>query len=323
MMRSYHFRAMNTAIEVVLGSERDEPELELRIKQGFARSEQRFSRFLAESELSWLNREAGKRCFISEAMLDVLSLSQHYMEVTEGAFNIFILRSLQLAGYDRSFEKLPQVARATGTAGLEIPPVQHVRLKLDPVMKSVQIPADVAMDLGGIVKSWTAAQIASSLRKWWAMPQGLVNAGGDVAVWGGAAPDEPWRIGISHPFGLPPEEEAVAELMTGAVATSSTLRRRWQGAEGWRHHLIDPRTMRPSEASVVQCTVAGSNLQDCEVWAKVLCLRGLEEGAALLKKNAPDLEALLYTKCGDSYLIQASSPKLELAWHGLKGVKTG
>ncbi|MGG1519644.1 FAD:protein FMN transferase [Paenibacillus oryzisoli] len=323
MMRSYHFRAMNTAIEVVLGSERDEPQLESLIKQGFDRSEQRFSRFLSESELSWLNREAGKRCFVSEAMLDVLSLSQHYMEVTEGAFNIFILQSLQRAGYDRSFEKLPQFAGAAASAEQAIRPVQYECLLLDQVMKSAQIPADVTIDLGGIVKSWTASQIASGLRKWWAVPHGLVNAGGDVAVWGGAAPEEPWRVGIAHPYGLPPEEEAVAELMAGAVATSSTLRRRWQGAEGWRHHLIDPRTMRPSEASVVQCTVAGPNLLDCEVWAKVLCLRGLEEGAALFKRNAPDLEALLYTESGESYLIRASRAKLELAWHGLKGVKTG
>ena len=58
-------------------------------------------------------------------------------------------------------------------------------LQVDPWMKSVRIPAGHQLDFGGIVKSWTAHQLAIQLRKDWQVGRGFINAGGDVEVWGG------------------------------------------------------------------------------------------------------------------------------------------
>ena len=71
-----------------------------------------------------------------------------------------------------------------------------------------------------------------------------------------------------------------------AVATSNVLKRRWKHEGQWQHHLIDPRTGSPSQSTVVAATVVAKTTVEAEVWAKTLCILGIEEGLELLRKRA-------------------------------------
>ena len=68
-----------------------------------------------------------------------------------------------------------------------------------------------------------------------------INLGGDLRVFGRAPEDAPaWAVGLDQPND-PDNVMMVVGLADGALATSSTTRRRWQGDDGVvRHHLIDP-----------------------------------------------------------------------------------
>lgn len=200
-----------------------------------------------------------------------------------------------------------------------VPQHSEMALHIDPWMKSVRLLAGYKVDFGGIVKSWTAQHIASRLQKDWRVRRGFINAGGDVAVWGGAGEHEPWCIGIANPFESDPSKEVILQLRTGAVATSSIMRRRWHTNEGEMHHLIDTRMMRPSLSTVVQCTVVGQDLTACEVWAKVLCILGIEEGVSLFRRRSHGMEALLYTSDGAVFHVKPLLGSIELNWIGLKG----
>src|SRR5207244_4008326 len=63
-------------------------------------------------------------------------------------------------------------------------------------------------------------------------------------------------------------------LAEGAVATSTTLRRRWETDGEPRHHLIDPGTGLPSETDVNLATVVAARAWAAEVLAKAVLLRG-------------------------------------------------
>ena len=64
-------------------------------------------------------------------------------------------------------------------------------------------------------------------------------------------------------------------MSDGAVATSTTLKRRWQGDDGTvRHHLIDPATGLPSDSDVDLVTVVAAGAWAAEVLAKAVLLRG-------------------------------------------------
>ncbi len=227
---------------------------------------------------------------------------------------------MEQAGYRQSFESIQE--RMMELEQQAFPPHSGMALQVDPWMKSVRLLAGHKVDFGGIVKSWTAQHVANRLQADWRVRRGFINAGGDVKVWGGATEKEPWCIGIANPFEADPSMEVTLQLRTGAVATSSILRRRWLTNAGEMHHLMDTRTMRPSLSSVVQCTVVGQDLIACEVWAKVLCMLGVEEGVPLFQHRSHGMEALLYTSVGDVLQVKPLLGSMELTWTGLKGERT-
>ncbi len=114
-----------------------------------------------------------------------------------------------------------------------------------------------------------------------------VDLGGDVRVAGRAPRANGWTISVDHPD----ERLALLGLHDGAVATSTTLRRRWQVGGHPRHHLIDPRTGRPSTSDIAFVTVVAEGALRAETMAKAILLRGGEHPFDLLDGNG--MEALV------------------------------
>lgn len=297
--RLFHFRAMNTQIEFMVSGGPEEPAYYYNLASDWFRyAEERFSRFLEKSELSHLNRLAGETCLVSETMLEVLTLADNYRQLTDGIFNPLIYEALSRSGYDDTFD---HIRNGTAPKALSFgPPVETknlASLSIQPAMRSVRLPASSGIDLGGIVKGWAVKRLADYFKDTLQVPRGLINAGGDLTFWGGAEDAAPWTVEIEHPW---QEQTPSGRIVRadGAAATSSKLGRRWNTDQGVMHHLIDPRTMRPSDSDVVQCTVSGGKDSDtvaCEIWAKVLCILGTKEGLTLLRRRAVPYEALLFT----------------------------
>jgi thiamine biosynthesis lipoprotein len=337
---TFAIRAMNTHIELLLWADAvTAAAAEETAADWFRITEERFSRFRPDSELCALNRLAGERCLVSDSMLEVLQLAEAYRRKTDGIFDPLLLGQLERLGYDATFEAVKRreeyrVPRSEGNSAGQVP------LDINPLMKSVRYPHQAKLDLGGIVKSWSVGRLAGYLQTRLGIRRGLVNAGGDLAAWGGAAatgdgtppgnrseqagdlvrtgsetptkgaeavPDSgsPWLIGIENPWETALDIGVLA-LENGAAATSSTLGRRWTTDRGTMHHLIDPATGVSGDSEVVQCTVSGPDAVECEIWAKVICIAGLERGLALMRSRARSYEALLFTAersvvfCGDA-----------------------
>jgi thiamine biosynthesis lipoprotein len=78
-------------------------------------------------------------------------------------------------------------------------------------------------DPSGLVKGWAAGRAARLLNQR-GVRHVMVNAGGDLAVSGGAGPGTPWRIGIRDPLDAR-LLIAVVELGDGGLATSGRYER--------------------------------------------------------------------------------------------------
>ena len=272
MIRS-DFRAMGTSIRVVTGEA--SPDLitkaERSIEDTFRTEERRFSRFRSDSELSRLNAAAGRSVRVSAVLADVLGIALRAAQETDGLFDPTVLNALAAAGYDRDFDEV--VAGARGVLHPARPCGRWREIVVDG--DRVRLPSGTGIDLGGLVKGWTA-DLAASRALDAGLPWVVVNAGGDLRVAGRAPllsvavedPDDPDReLGRLH-------------IDHGGLATSSIRSRSW--GEG-SHHLIDPRTGAPSRTELVQVTAVGATSADAEVAAKAILLGGTEaiEGAAL------------------------------------------
>jgi FAD:protein FMN transferase len=261
-MRKRSFSAMGTTVEVVAPDEAESfEESVLSVMETFALEEQRFSRFRPSSELSRLNASVGEWTAVSAEMAEVLSLAIAWAERTGGVFDPTLLRALEAAGYDRTFDEIEAGARADegvpGGGWRDIEVDGH----------RVRLPEGVGVDLGGLVKGWSVDRALEDLTP---DPWILISAGGDLRL-KGDAPDGV-EIAIEDPF-TRGNELLRLRLHDGALATSSVARRTW--APGL-HHLIDPSTGSPLRSPVVQTTAWADTGATAEVLAKWMLFRGAE-----------------------------------------------
>lgn len=291
---SHSFRAMNTDVTVVIVAADDQvPRAEERlsaVETLFATTEATLSRFRPESELSRLNQAAGQPRLASPILFQVVATALDVAEATRGWFDPTIYDALVAAGYDRSFEQLSSreetITRRPRSKTRRAFSWRDVRI--DRETKSISMPAECHLDLGGIGKGWTVDQAVELLRDYESF---AVVAGGDLYAAGTAANGAPWTVGIENPL-LLDQNILVLAIRDRAVATSSIARRRWQHDGHVQHHLINPHTGRPVNNGVLAVSVIAETVARAEVLAKVALLLGPRQGLAFLN-GQPGAEGLI------------------------------
>jgi thiamine biosynthesis lipoprotein len=222
MLYEHRFRAMNTDVGVWLwpGGAEHVPIVRSSFSwaQGFfGRVEQELSRFRSTSALNRLNQRAGCGLQAVPPLLwTVLEAAFRAANDSGGIYDPTLCRTIDRLGYDRSFECVERTGEAQ-----EDPPMPAFcawqRVQLKGADRSVSLPLDLALDLGGIAKGWTVDQVALALA-----PIGpvLVHAGGDLRVVG-AVNGEAWPVAVQDPFEPAKQDRALVRLRQGALATSS------------------------------------------------------------------------------------------------------
>jgi len=276
MARS-QFRAMGTIISLLLPAEHLQRGEEI-VRTLFAEWEQTLSRFLPESELSQLNRQAGTNFLASELLFTVMSSALAAAQATEGLYDPTLLNQLVQLGYDRPFDKLPEelpaAERPTSPGG------RWRDIHINRALRLVTLPPGVSVDFGGIAKGMTVDAALEQLRLEGIYPA-LVNAGGDLAVLGVPPLEKQWPIEVQGK-----SRSWVIPLHHGAFATSGVARRHWLQGTHMRHHLIDPCTGLPAQSGLWSVTVVAARCEQAEVAAKVAFLLGVERGSEFLHNLA-------------------------------------
>jgi len=235
-----------------------------------------WSRFLPESEVSRLNGCAGSFIELSAETLLLLERALEGWRLSGGAFDAMVLAAVVAAGYDRSFNELGAdeegsigpmaTAAAAASATMDGPPLV-IRARTACVREGV------GFDAGGIGKGLAADLVVAELLELGASGA-CVNLGGDLRLAGDSPAGSGWTIGIEHSWS--PTPLALVGIREGAVATSTTLKRRWRAGAEWHHHLIDPRSGLPSDSDLNHVTVVAAEGWAAEVLAKAVLLNGSE-----------------------------------------------
>lgn len=287
------FRAMGTDIELM--SSQDLPDQTVReVRDWFEHVEAALSRFRPESELSMLNAASGRPFMASPLLAGVLRGTLKMARTSEGLFDPTVLNNVLAAGYRQSFDELPDQVETTEQR--PTPGWGSVDISDDDV---VTLAPGTGIDLGGYAKGWTvdrAARLLAGYEPW------LLSAGGDMLARGDGPDGEDWLIGVEDPHAKG-SDLLVLRVCDRAVATSTTMRRRWLTQDGKiAHHLIDPRTGRPSQSDLASVTVVARSTVEAEVQAKVLLLLGRR--AAMEKAIGEGLAAVLVDTTGDPTIIR-------------------
>ncbi len=288
------FRAMGTEVSVLV-DDRDATTV-AGVRTLFATWEATLSRFQPTSELSRLNSAGGTAVPVSELLFTVTDHALAAARATGGAFDPALGTQLIAAGYAETFD-LPSTARFRLSPPR--PGGAWRQIALDPAARTICLPTGAALDLGGIAKGM-AVDAAVALLRASGVTHGLVNAGGDMRIVDG--PHECWPVGLTD---VPDE---LLALRGGALATSSTARRRWRLGGQNLHHLIDPRTGAPSASGVWSASVAAPTCAQAEVAAKSALILGPVAGARFLTDHG---YAGILSRVGDTPLRVGAWPEGE------------
>ena len=146
-----------------------------------------------------------------------------------------------------------------------------LEIELDEVAGTIRLPPGMRLDLGGIAKGAFVDSVDAMMS---VLPGAILNAGGDLRVWGHPGDATDWTIGVQHPGSLD-EDIAQLRLPAGepiAVATSSTRSRTWMAHSERQNHLIDPKTLRAVSWSTPSITVVAGTAVAAEVEAKSILI---------------------------------------------------
>lgn len=168
------------------------------IASHFAQAEQRFSRFLPDSELNQLNQlqrlKQRRTMAVSPPFWQLLQHALASAELTQGLISPTLLKPLLERGYRQDFRQLEQTD-LTQITPLQIVPSQITMpnaltdlptwqaIDLEPTFHQVSLPPDMGLDFGGFAKGLTAWDGATDFAKNGSVPV-LIDAGGDIVTHG-------------------------------------------------------------------------------------------------------------------------------------------
>lgn len=260
-MERRRFAAMGSTAEILVVGDVDAAALDGAVRR-IDELERRWSRFVDTSEVSALNRSAGRPVAVSDDTVLLVRLACDAWRRTGGCFDPTVLGAVEAIGYTCSLVgpladprsgrvDRPSNRTGTGTCG---------EIVVDRVDRTVRLPERTGFDPGGIGKGLAADLVSHDLVSEGASG-GCVNIGGDLRVWGPGPGGRPWRIGIG---------ERTVEITDVGVATSGTDRRSWFVDDELVHHLIDPLSGQPAADGPTRATVVAGSAWRAETCATAL-----------------------------------------------------
>lgn len=234
-----------------------------------------YSRFRDDSELSWLNAQAGQTVPVSPLLSDAVATALRAAQLTDGRVDPTVGRAMRLVGYDADFAV---VKARHGAIDLRLEPVPGWHsVHLDPAARTVRLDPGVELDLGSTGKA-LAADLAAARALDASGGRGgvLVSFGGDIAV-AGRAPAGGWRVLAAEDSAAPSDGRGeVVALTGGGIATSSTTVRRWTRGTIALHHILDPRTGLPAVGPWRTVTAAAGTCVDANIAATASIVLGAD-----------------------------------------------
>ncbi|HXY54233.1 MAG TPA: FAD:protein FMN transferase [Nitrospirota bacterium] len=260
---------------------RSSEEGEAAIKAGMAelrRLDAMMSLYKDDSEITRVNLAAGKNPVkVSPEMIEVLERADEVSRLSNGVFDVTIGPLVVLWQMRLKEGKVPtdgEIARARSL-------VNFRNIVIDEKESTVFLrKRGMILDLGGM-KGYTADRAAAIIKK-----RGINNAiiavAGDIWVLGNRADGTSWRIGVQHPRERD-KTLAVLDMKDKYISTSGDYERFVIRENKRYHHIIDPRTGKPSKG-VISATLIGDRGALIDPLTKVPFILGPAEGLKIVRK---------------------------------------
>jgi thiamine biosynthesis lipoprotein len=263
-----------------------------------------------DSQTSKLNRD-GSLDNPSDELLELVTKSIEYSELTEGSFDITVQPLLNLWTYNPNAEtqfwdldetaQLAAIAEASDMVGHD---------KIQTTTTRISFTTDgMKITLGGITKGYAADEALKVIDQM-GIKHALVDAGRDIRTLGAQPGGELWTVDLVNPDD---DSESLAKfnIKDKAIATSGNYERYFD-PDKQAGHILDPNTGYSASGCISVTILADTGLQ-ADALATGVFVMGPVAGMALVE-SLDDVEAFIvdsdreiHRSSGiDEYLVEDS-----------------
>ncbi|HEY8920666.1 MAG TPA: FAD:protein FMN transferase [Chitinophaga sp.] len=244
------------------------------------RIERLLTTFNEDSETNRINRYAGiMPVKVSVEIIALIQRAARISRLTQGAFDLtYGAVDKSLWNFDTQMAALPDAATARKMVRL----INFRNVIVDEAAGTVFLKEKgMRIGFGGIGKGY-AAECAKALLQREGVSSGIVNAAGDLTVWGHQPDGQPWTIGIANPDQANRLFSSL-QLSDMAIATSGNYEK-YVFINGKRYsHTIDPRTGLPV-SGIKSVSILCPNAEIADALTTPVMIMGIRAGLDMINQ---------------------------------------
>lgn len=243
------------------------------------RIENLISEWRPNTQISEVNRNAGIRPVkVDREVFELTRRAISYSIMSDGAFDISVAALDKIWRFDGNMDALPSDAAVQNS----VTKVGFEKIELDSIASTIFLKqSGMKIGFGSIGKAYAADRGRHILQEM-GVKGGLINASGDIALWGKPPEKKSWSIGISDPE-KPYKITRKLRMKEGAVATSGNYQK-YVMFNGVRYsHIMDPRTGYPA-TELASVTVIGPMAEFANALSTSVMVLGVKKGLKLMER---------------------------------------
>ena len=240
------------------------------------RIENLLSEFLPTSQISLINRNAGKLVTVDGEVLSLLERCSKISHISKGYFDITVGPLKRLYRF-KNEEFTPPGKQQLMTA---LKKVGYAKIKLDGNLSAAALSQEgMYISLAAIGKGY-AADMVKKMWKGNGVEGGYIDASGDLTAFGSDENGRPWKIGIANPdvrgatlFQIP--------LHNVSVATSGDYEQHFTHNGKRYSHNIDPKSGLPVQG-IKSVSIFSPSAELSDALATAVYAMGVEKGLSFI-----------------------------------------
>lgn len=259
------------------------------------RLEQKWSATAAGSEVYELNRSQGTFKPVSEETQELLSFALKMAKETGGAFNPLLYPAVKAWGFTTKEYQIPEEEELKEL--LTHTDYRNVILR----QGTASLEEGMEIDLGAVAKGYAGDLVVEEMKRH-GVTSGMVNLGGNVALFGSPPEGESWKVGIRSPYGE--GNIGILEASDCHIITSGGYERYFTGENGeiyW--HILDPEDGYPADSGIISATIVGSEGKLCDALSTAVFVMGRERAEEYWRSHG-DFEMILITDNNEIYVTE-------------------
>ena len=263
-----------------------------------SRIEKIISSWDPNSQTSAINNNAGiVPVHVSDELFELIERAIALSSLTDGAFDVSYASMDRIWRFDGSMTDMPSAASIQSS----VSKVGFKNIVLDPENKTVFLKSKgMKIGFGAIGKGY-AADKAKALLISKNVSGGIINASGDLNVWGTQTNGTAWDVALTNPMNKN-KVFALFPLDNSAVVTSGNYEKYVTFNDTRYSHIIDPRTGYPA-TGIISVTVFAPLAELADALATSIFVMGKEVGINRIEQ-LPNIECIIIDEDGT---ITASS----------------